>query len=90
MSDSFKDSIKGAVLQTVVGLAAFAAMWFLTVRDDLNNLRYDVGQLQEYRRNDKSRSDEQAKALQAMALEVRELRVTITLFGRGLNVPGFQ
>lgn len=90
MTDPVKESIKSAAVQAVVGLLAFAAMWFLTVREDIGQLQQDVRVLKEYRVADKSKADEQAKALQSMALEVRELRVTITLLGRGLNVPGFK
>jgi len=90
MTDSLKDSFRGAAVQAFVGLLAFGAMWFLTVRDDITDIRKDVSQLQTQRAELKAKADEQSKALQSMALEVRELRVTITLLGRGLNLPGFQ
>jgi hypothetical protein len=90
VSDELRNSIRGAFVQGLVGLLAFIAMWFLTVRDDINSIQSDVIQLQSQREELKARSNEQAKALQSMALEVRELRVTITLLGRGLNLPGFK
>lgn len=90
MTDSVKESLRGAAVQAVVGLLAFGAMWFLTVRDDINGLQGDVAQLQTQRAELKAKADEQAKALQSMALEVRELRVTITMLGRGLKLPGFR
>lgn len=90
MTDALKDSMRGAAVQAVVGLLAFGAMWFLTVRDDIGKLAADVQQLQTQRAELEAKADEQSKALQSMALEVRELRVTITLLGRGLNVPGFK
>ncbi len=83
--DKLKDAAAGAGIQAVVGLLAFGALWFIAVRDDLNDLQ--VARVQQA--DDIAALEARHEADDELAVRMARLEDAVDQIGEHLKIPGF-
>ncbi len=95
--EKVKDTLASAGIQAVVGLLAFVSLWFLTVRDDITEIKGRLDDVEQheidnkaYRATAVSDAKEATKEMAQIKEQLVEVKTKLDFIGRGLRIKGYE